>query len=139
MMWSPARLLRWSTPDTLPWASVTPLAGLMLASPPGTTTRRRSTGAPTTGWPKAVRVTVKGTSWPGSAVAWLGVRTRSTGPEALGAGWKGTGPIWMIGPFDDGGMKVGALPLVGEAVPVGRPVIGSIVGMPPGVLPGVLW
>src|SRR5579862_9889895 len=138
MMWSPARLLRWRTPETLPWASVTPLAGLMLASPPGTTTRRRSTGAPTTGWPKAVRVTVKVTFWPGSAVDALGVRTSSIGPDDLGAGWKGTGPMSMIGPFEDGGMKLGAPPFGdAEALLVGRPVIGSMVGTPPGVFPGV--
>src|SRR5438270_760694 len=139
MMWSPARLLRWRTPDTLPWASVTPFAGLMLASPPGTTTRRRSTGAPTTGWPKAVRVTEKGTSCPGSAFALLGVRVRLTGPDTLGTGWNGTGPVEMIGPSDDGGMKLGAFPFVGEAEApfVGMPVIGSMVGTPPGVFPGV--
>src|SRR5207253_373778 len=63
MMWSPARLLRWRTPDTLPWASVTPFAGL----------------------------------------------------------------------------KLGAFPFVGEAEApfVGMPVIGSMVGTPPGVFPGV--
>src|SRR4029077_6328138 len=135
MMWSPARLLRWRTPETLPLASVTPLAGLMLASPPGTTTRRRSTGAPTTGWPNAVRVTVKGTLTPGSAVVAVGVSARSTGRDSFGAGWKGTGPIWIMGPFADGGMKVGAAP--GVAPTVGRPVSGSMVGTPPGVLPGV--
>src|ERR1051326_9198440 len=112
MMWSPARLLRWRTPETLPLASVTPLAGLILASPPGTTTRRRSTGGPTTGWPKALRGTVKGMLTPGSALDWSLLRARSTGPATLGVLWKGTGPIWMMGPSAEGGMKLGGL--VGE-------------------------
>src|SRR5579884_2563955 len=104
-MWSPAVLLRWMVPLTWPLASVTPWAGLSVASLPGSMTSCRSTGAPTTGLLKAVRVTVNGTDAPGSPWA-AGVSSLSwTGPGG-GAGLVNcTGPWAMIGPLALGRMS----------------------------------
>src|SRR5258707_7221594 len=147
-MWSPGVLLRWMVPCTWPLASVTAWVGSMLASPPGSMTMSRSTGAPAIGLPNAIRVTVKSTDPPGALRSWVLLSLRLTGPGGGDGLVNGTNPCAMTGPEGLGAISpgVGVVPALlddallllleddgaGLAVGVGSTVKGKLAVVAPG-------